>query len=234
MFKTSVESVTITNVKGKEKRFGRFMGRRLATGRRRTYASLPGRKSISRRRRTDATAQVKPTRRAAGLGQIVTPGLHKGEPHWPLVTTEPKGVGRTTRATTMRHKGGNHKQHYRLSISGAIRRRRRDGPSDRVTPTAVRTSRCCCTPTERRCIIAPRRRGRHATHPIGSPTGGIRCRCARSVGTTVHCTRCCRAKAHRGACRGAGAQLLRARIVRPAALRSGEIRKVRGLPRDDR
>ena len=28
MFKTSVESVTITNVKGKEKRFGRFMGRR--------------------------------------------------------------------------------------------------------------------------------------------------------------------------------------------------------------
>ena len=28
MFKTSVESVTLTNVKGKEKRFGRFMGRR--------------------------------------------------------------------------------------------------------------------------------------------------------------------------------------------------------------
>jgi len=28
MFKTSVESVTLTNVKGKQKRFGRFMGRR--------------------------------------------------------------------------------------------------------------------------------------------------------------------------------------------------------------
>ena len=28
MFKTSVESVTVTNVKGKQKRFGRFMGRR--------------------------------------------------------------------------------------------------------------------------------------------------------------------------------------------------------------
>ena len=28
MFKTSVESVTVTNVKGKKKRFGRFMGRR--------------------------------------------------------------------------------------------------------------------------------------------------------------------------------------------------------------
>ena len=28
MFKTSVESVTVSNVKGKKKRFGRFMGRR--------------------------------------------------------------------------------------------------------------------------------------------------------------------------------------------------------------
>jgi large subunit ribosomal protein L23 len=28
MFKTSVESVTLSNVKGKSKRFGRFMGRR--------------------------------------------------------------------------------------------------------------------------------------------------------------------------------------------------------------
>ena len=28
MFKTSVESVTLSNVKGKKKRFGRFMGRR--------------------------------------------------------------------------------------------------------------------------------------------------------------------------------------------------------------
>ena len=28
LFKTSVESVTVSNVKGKKKRFGRFMGRR--------------------------------------------------------------------------------------------------------------------------------------------------------------------------------------------------------------
>ena len=28
LFKTSVESVTLSNVKGKQKRFGRFMGRR--------------------------------------------------------------------------------------------------------------------------------------------------------------------------------------------------------------
>lgn len=28
LFKTSVESVTVSNVKGKQKRFGRFMGRR--------------------------------------------------------------------------------------------------------------------------------------------------------------------------------------------------------------
>ena len=41
MFKTKVKSVQVTNVKGKEKRFGRFMGRR--SGWKKAYVSLlPG------------------------------------------------------------------------------------------------------------------------------------------------------------------------------------------------
>ena len=41
MFKTKVKSVQVTNVKGKEKRFGRFMGRR--GGWKKAYVSLmPG------------------------------------------------------------------------------------------------------------------------------------------------------------------------------------------------
>jgi large subunit ribosomal protein L2 len=45
--------------------------------------------------------KVKPTspgRRS--LVKVVTPGLHKGEPHWPLVTTEPKTPAATTRAAS--------------------------------------------------------------------------------------------------------------------------------------
>ena len=55
--------------------------------------------------------KVKPTSPGRrGLVKVVTPGLHKGEPHWPLVTTEPKGVGRNNAGRiTMRHKGGGHK-----------------------------------------------------------------------------------------------------------------------------
>src|SRR6185369_11223401 len=63
-----------------------------------------------------ALIKVKPTspgRRA--LVKVVTPDLHKGEPHWPLVEKQNRGSGRNNlgRITT-RHKGGGHKQHYRV------------------------------------------------------------------------------------------------------------------------
>src|SRR5688572_14685439 len=60
--------------------------------------------------------KVKPTspgRRA--LVKVVTPDLHKGEPHWPLVERQSKTIGRNNSGRiTMRHKGGGHKQHYRV------------------------------------------------------------------------------------------------------------------------
>src|SRR5919107_6062547 len=60
--------------------------------------------------------KVKPTspgRRQ--LVKVVTPGLHKGKPVASLVERESKSAGRNAHGrVTMRHKGGGHKQHYRL------------------------------------------------------------------------------------------------------------------------
>src|SRR5215210_242393 len=60
--------------------------------------------------------KVKPTspgRRA--LVKVVTPELHKGEPHWPLLSRQTRTNGRNNNGhITMRHKGGGHKHHYRM------------------------------------------------------------------------------------------------------------------------
>ena len=60
--------------------------------------------------------KVKPTspgRRQ--LVKVVTPGLHKGKPVASLVESESKNAGRNAHGRiTMRHKGGGHKQHYRI------------------------------------------------------------------------------------------------------------------------
>jgi large subunit ribosomal protein L2 len=60
--------------------------------------------------------KVKPTsagRRA--VVKVVTPGLHKGSPHMPLVETSRRTAGRNNHGRiTTRHKGGGHKQLYRL------------------------------------------------------------------------------------------------------------------------
>jgi len=46
---------------------------------------------------------------------VVTPGLHKGEPHAALVGTKSKSGGRNNAGRiTTRHRGGGHKQRYRV------------------------------------------------------------------------------------------------------------------------
>ncbi len=46
--------------------------------------------------------------------QVATPGLHKGEPHEPLLEKKGKHGGRNNRGRiTTRHRGGGHKQRYR-------------------------------------------------------------------------------------------------------------------------
>ncbi len=60
--------------------------------------------------------KVKPTspgRRA--VVKVVTPDLYKGAPYAPLLEKQTKHAGRNNRGViTTRHKGGGHKQHYRV------------------------------------------------------------------------------------------------------------------------
>src|SRR5688500_7231239 len=74
--------------------------------------------------------KVKPTspgRRA--LVKVVTPELHKGEPHWPLTVQQSRGSGRNNHGrVTMRHQGGGHKHHLRVVDF----RRNKDGIAAKV------------------------------------------------------------------------------------------------------
>ena len=180
--------------------------------------------------------KVKPTspgRRA--LVKVVTPGLHKGEPYWPLVTTEPKGTGRNNSGRiTMRHKGGGHKQHYRVIDF----RRNKDGIAARVERIEYDPNRSAhlalllYADGERRYILAPKgiavgtqlHSGSEAPIKAGNsmPLRNV------PVGTTVHCIEMLPGKgAQLARSAGASAQLLaREGSYAQLRLRSGEIRKV--------
>jgi len=180
--------------------------------------------------------KVKPTspgRRS--LVKVVTPGLHKGEPHWPLVTTEPKGVGRNNAGRiTVRHKGGGHKQHYRIVDF----RRNKDGVAAKVERIEYDPNRSAhlalllYADGERRYIIAPKgvavgtqlHSGSEAPIKAGNalPLRNV------PVGTTVHCIEMLPGKgAQMARAAGTGAQLLaREGSYAQLRLRSGEIRKV--------
>ena len=180
--------------------------------------------------------KVKPTspgRRA--LVKVVTPGLHKGEPHWPLVTTEPKGTGRNNAGRiTMRHKGGGHKQHYRVIDF----RRNKDGIAARVERIEYDPNRSAhlalllYADGERRYIIAPKGIAVGAQLNSGSeaPIKAGNSMPLRNVpvGTTVHCIEMLPGKGGQLArAAGTGAQLLaREGSYAQLRLRSGEIRKV--------
>ena len=180
--------------------------------------------------------KVKPTspgRRA--LVKVVTPGLHKGEPHWPLVTTEPKGTGRNNAGRiTMRHKGGGHKQHYRVIDF----RRNKDGIASRVERIEYDPNRSAhlalllYADGERRYILAPKGVAVGAQLLSGSeaPIKAGNSMPLRNVpvGTTVHCIEMLPGKgAQLARAAGTGAQLLaREGSYAQLRLRSGEIRKV--------
>ncbi|MDQ5847435.1 MAG: 50S ribosomal protein L2, partial [Pseudomonadota bacterium] len=104
--------------------------------------------------------KVKPTspgRRA--LVKVVTPGLHKGDPHWPLTVSQSKTDGRNNHGRiTMRHKGGGHKHHYRKVDF----RRDKDGITARVERLEYDPNRSAhlalllYADGERRYVIAPK------------------------------------------------------------------------------
>lgn len=180
--------------------------------------------------------KVKPTspgRRA--LVKVVTPGLHKGEPHWPLIERQSKTTGRNNHGRiTMRHKGGGHKQHYRKVDF----RREKDGVSATVERLEYDPNRSAhlalllYVDGERRYIIAPKGvtpgvqlvSGAEAPIKAGNtlPLRNI------PVGTTVHCVEMLPSKgAQLARSAGASVQLLaREGSYAQLRMRSGEIRKV--------
>ena len=180
--------------------------------------------------------KVKPTspgRRA--LVKVVSPDLHKGEPHWPLIERQNRGSGRNNQGrVTMRHKGGGHKQHYRIVDF----RRDKDGIQatvERLDYDPGRNAHLALllyADGERRYIIAPKgiTSGAQLLSGAEAPIKAGNTLPLRSipVGTTVHCIEMLPGK---------GAQIARSAVTSAQLLaregsyaqlrlRSGEIRKV--------
>ena len=180
--------------------------------------------------------KVKPTspgRRA--LVKVVTPDLHKGTPHWPLVESQSRGSGRNNHGrVTMRHKGGGHKQHYRIVDF----RRDKDGIQATVERLDYDPNRSAhlalllYADGERRYIVAPKGLGAGAQLVSGAEApikaGNTLPLKSIPVGTTVHCIEMLPGKgAQLARSAGASAQLLaREGSYAQLRLRSGEIRKV--------
>jgi large subunit ribosomal protein L2 len=167
--------------------------------------------------------------------QVATPGLHKGEPHAPLVGTKSSKGGRNNQGRiTVRHQGGGHKQRYRIIDF----KRDKDGVAAKVERIEYDPNRSAhialllYADGERRYIIAPKGvaagaelvSGQEAPIKAGNtlPLRNI------PIGTTVHCVEL---KPQKGAqvarSAGAAAQLIaRDGVYATLRLRSGEMRKV--------
>ncbi|MFL0804742.1 MAG: 50S ribosomal protein L2 [Agarilytica sp.] len=166
---------------------------------------------------------------------VVSPDLHKGDPHAPLLEKKSKTGGRNNAGRiTTRHIGGGHKQHYRIIDF----KRNKDGIPAKVERIEYDPNRSahialvCYLDGERRYIIAPKNlkagdsveSGDAAPIKVGNtlPLRNI------PVGSLVHCVELKPAKgAQIARSAGASAQLV-AREGRHATLRlrSGEMRKV--------
>jgi large subunit ribosomal protein L2 len=91
--------------------------------------------------------------------QVSTPGLHKGEPHAALVASKSKSGGRNNHGRiTTRHRGGGHKQRYRVID---FKRNKFDVPAkvERIEYDPNRSAHIALllfADGERRYILAPR------------------------------------------------------------------------------
>ncbi len=161
--------------------------------------------------------------------------LHKGSPHAPLLEKKSKNGGRNNQGRiTTRHKGGGHKQHYRVidfkrnkdGIPGVVERLEYD-PNRTAHIALIKYA-----DGERRYIIAPKgvKSGDPVISGAESPIKPGNTLMLRNipVGSTVHCVEM---KPGKGAqiARSAGASVqLVAREGKYATirLRSGEMRRV--------
>ncbi len=183
-----------------------------------------------------ALVKAKPTSPGRrGLVRVVTPDLHKGEPYRPLLEKQSKKSGRNNNGRiTVRHRGGGHKQRYRV-IDFKRNKDEVTATIERIEYDPNRTAHIALlsyADGEKRYVIAAK--GMKAGDVLASgPTAPIKsgnCLPLRSipVGSTVHCVEL---KPGKGAqiARSAGTSVQL--IAREGAhatlrLRSGEMRKV--------
>ncbi|MBM3350351.1 MAG: 50S ribosomal protein L2 [Betaproteobacteria bacterium] len=183
-----------------------------------------------------ALVKVKPTSPGRrGVLKVVTPDLHKGKPHAPLLESQSKNAGRNNNGRiTTRHQGGGHKQHYRVID---FRRNKTGIPAkvEHIEYDPNRTAHIallCYADGERRYIIAPRGvtagmqliSGSEAPIKVGNamPLRNI------PVGSTIHCIELQPGKgAQIARSAGTSVQLLaREGSYAQLRLRSGEVRRV--------
>src|ERR1700712_3361678 len=183
-----------------------------------------------------AIVKVKPTspgRRA--MVKVVNKDLYKGKPHAALLDSQSVTAGRNNNGRiTTRHKGGGHKQHYRLVDF----KRNKDGiPAkvERIEYDPNRTANIallCYADGHRAYIIATKGLAGGASVMNGSeaPIKSGNCLPIRNipVGTTMHCVEMLPGKgAQMARTAGAGVVLMaREGTYAQVRLRSGEIRKV--------
>lgn len=180
--------------------------------------------------------KVKPTSAGRrGMIKVVHPELHRGPGYAPLLESQSRHSGRNNNGhITVRHRGGGHKQHYRVVDF----RRNKDGIVARVERLEYDPNRTahlallCYADGERRYIIAPRGLEVGATVVSGleapiraGNTLPIR---AIPVGSTIHCIEMQPGKGAQIA-RSAGASavlMAREGVYAQVRLRSGEVRRV--------
>lgn len=183
-----------------------------------------------------AIVKTKPT--SAGrrfVVKVVSEDLHKGKPYAPLLEKQSKTGGRNNSGRiTNRHRGGGHKQHYRIIDF----KRSKDGiPAviERLEYDPNRSAHIALlkyADGERRYIIAPNKvtTGDEVMSGIESPIKVGNCLPLRNipVGTTVHCIEMKPGKgAQLARSAGASAQLVaREGHFATLRLRSGEMRKL--------
>ena len=183
-----------------------------------------------------AVVKQKPTTPGRrGMVKVITPGLHKGRPHRPLVESRTRPSGRNNDGRiTVRHRGGGHKRSYRIIDF----RRNKDGVAGRIERLEYDPNRSAnialvlYTDGERRYIVAPRGISEgdqiESGESVAIRTGNALPLKNIPVGTVVHCVEM---KLGKGAqlARSAGASVQyvgREGSYALLRLRSGEVRRI--------
>ncbi|MDP2751576.1 MAG: 50S ribosomal protein L2 [Rhodocyclaceae bacterium] len=183
-----------------------------------------------------ALVKVKPTSAGRrGVVKVVNPNLHKGAPHAALVEKQTQKAGRNNHGhITTRHKGGGHKQHYRVIDF----KRDKDGLVARVERLEYDPNRSAnialllYSDGERRYMIATKGMavGQEVLSGSEAPIKAGNALPIRNipVGSTIHCIELQPGKgAQLARSAGTSVQLLaREGSYAQVRLRSGEIRRI--------